>query len=89
MSIAFDKRDYYYDGDDLENERADEDEDDDFAVANEQEDIDKVPNEWIYDLYHELRDIANFHAVQLLDKCDVSDFANFMAKYSEDVFAPV
>jgi hypothetical protein len=87
MSIAFDKRDYHYDGDDLENERVDDEDDEDFIDAHEQDNSDKMPNTWVFDLFHELRDLSNLHAVELLDKCDVSDFAEFMAKYSEDVYS--
>lgn len=90
MSIAFDKRDYVYNGDDLEYEQVrDEEEyaDEENGAALENQDAEKMPNEWVLDLFQDLKDIANFHAVQLLDRCDVLDFAEFLATYSEDVFA--
>jgi len=87
MSIAFDKRDYVYNGDELEYERcSSEDEEDEIFTATDQSISDKMPNEWVFDLFQDLKDISNNQAVHLLDRCEVSDFAIFLSNYSEDVF---
>jgi len=85
MSIAFDKRDYVYTGDDIEDEQVSDDEDEETSVT-EQTFEDKIPNEWVFDLMDEMKRIAHFHAVCLLDRCETSSFAEFLANYSEDVF---
>ncbi len=81
MSIDFRKRDYYYDGDD-----SDDNSDEEAELPARQEMYHKasaVPEDWVLELYEEMKEVADFHAVEIFNKCDPMKFAEFVSMYTE------
>jgi hypothetical protein len=85
MSIAFRKKDYQYDGDDLEYDHmADEGEEEENSRQEFHHKASAVPSDWVMSLHQELKSIAEFHAVEIFDKSDPMIFAEFIASHIED-----
>lgn len=88
MSIAFRKKDYHYDGDDLYDDdvllsRGGDDEEEDERYRNHaaHHKATAVPSEWVMLLYEEMKNISMFHAVEIFDKLDPMSFAEFVASH--------
>jgi len=90
MSIAFRKKDYQYDGDDLEYDDAAEGDGED-----DQNHLDgrgfhhnayTVPSEHIFVLYEELQNIARDNAVEIFDELTPLKLAEFVSLYAENAF---
>lgn len=86
MSIAFRKKDYQYDGDDLEYDSVvvDEVEDEENARQEFHHKASAVPSAWVMSLHREMKYIAEFHAVEIFDRLDPMIFAEFVAAHMEN-----
>lgn len=91
MSIAFRKKDYHYDGDDIECDDAlaegDEDEQNhQDGKGGVRHNAYAVPSEQVMELYEELQDIAHSSAVEIFDQLTPLKLAEFVSQYTEDAF---
>jgi hypothetical protein len=90
MSIAFVKKDYYYDGDDIEYdndvEEEEEEEEEGLETVRNYHRQTAIPLDWVISLYEELKDHANFNAVEIFDKLTLSNFATFLSQHSDNIY---
>lgn len=88
MSIAFRKKDYQYDGDDIEYEDVpDDDLEDDENTLNQTEFRHKataMPADWIMNLYSDLKEVAYENVVEIFDKLDPVALAEFVGEHTTE-----
>lgn len=82
--MAFDKRDYFYSDALSELSEIPDDEKERASLLTISRD--KVPNDWIYDLLDELREMSKAKGVSLLDGCTPTNLARFTSRYNGDVW---
>lgn len=84
MSIAFDKRDYNYieNFSDEENEhQEDEDEPEQRRFVHHR---DNCPSKKVITLERKMTKYCQYHAIEVLDKCDPVALSHFLSQYDTD-----
>jgi len=83
--MSFDKRDYLY-SDVNEVRLGGVDNDSDEEKESRPLTKDRIPKEWVHELMITLQDMAKEKGIEILDECNYINFAQFTARYAENVW---
>lgn len=91
MSIAFRKKDYHYDGDEINENEASGDEVDvkDQVRRERAHKASAIPSQWTMSVFHQMKELADFHAVEIFDQMEPMILAEFVSSIEgvDGVFA--